>query len=151
MAGSSAMPFWVSRYWTRGGLPSSTRRSTIPSASSSFSRSDNSRSDRSGTHSLISEKRAGPSSSTATIAPVQRLPTSSIAWWYSEQHAALCGGAITSPIAGIVDPLGGVQQPRVLGRAVRRDVPRPSDEVREAGQRHMRDGLEDLVVAPTRL
>ena len=50
----------VSAYSTRTGMSSITRRSTIPSASSSFIRSDSSRSERSGTSCLTSEKRSGP-------------------------------------------------------------------------------------------
>jgi hypothetical protein len=44
----------------------------------------------SGTSTLTSEKRSGPSMSTKTIAPVQRLPISSIAWWYAEQQLSRC-------------------------------------------------------------
>ena len=73
-------PSRVSSYSTRAGEAPPTRRSTIPRASSSFMRSDSSRSESAGTAWAISEKRIGPPwSITARIAPVQRLPTSSTA------------------------------------------------------------------------
>ena len=58
-----------------------TVRCTIPRASSSFIRSESSRSESSGIAWAISEKRNGPSISTRRIAPVQRRPTSSTASW----------------------------------------------------------------------
>src|SRR3954454_18938174 len=98
----------------------------MPSCSSSFKRSESNRSERSGTHSLISEKRAGPSSRTNRIAPVHRLPTSSTAWWYWEQQVqrVVCAGvatAETSPMREIV-VLGGIEQAGILHGAVRGDV-----------------------------
>ena len=62
-AGASSRPISVSEYSTRAGEPSRTSRSTMPRASSSFIRSDSSRSDRFGTALPISEKRMEPPSS----------------------------------------------------------------------------------------
>src|SRR5438105_7839421 len=59
------------------GGPGSTRRLTSPSATSSWSRSESTVSDRPGTAGASSLKRAGRCSSNARIRPDQRLPTTS--------------------------------------------------------------------------
>ena len=144
----------------------------MPSASSSLSRSERSRSERSGTSCLISEKRSGPSRRTIRIAPVHRLPTSSTARWYSEQQAGRlsqllpgcrvrsgdhdlnCKG--TGGRAGLRDRTAGsayaaLQKAGLLDRPVPGHVAGAGDEVREGVQRHVRHGLEDLLVLPARL
>ncbi len=69
-------------------MPASTSRSTRPSSSSSRSRCESSRSERPGTALPSSPKRIGRSVRAQTIAPVQRLPISSIAAWKCGQTAA---------------------------------------------------------------
>ena len=72
----------VSSYMTFTGGPGSTWRVTTPRDSSSFIRSERSRSLSSGTAWEISLKRSGPPSRrTATMAPVHRRPISSTASW----------------------------------------------------------------------
>ena len=137
----------------------------MPSASSSLSRSESRRSERSGTSSRTSEKRSGPSISTNRIAPVQRLPISSTARWYwraagSRGSAAAVPGPPPLTVAG----RHGRRMLVALGPCLRRPgaaapprpsrrghVARPGDQVAEAGQRDVRDGLEDLLVGPARL
>ena len=76
-------PCSVSSYSTLSGSSPLTWRSTIPRASSSFMRSDSSRSDRSGTAWAISREaqRAAAAAARRGSRPVQRLPTSSTASW----------------------------------------------------------------------
>ena len=63
----------------RTGVLGVTHRSMTPSASSSFSRSESIRSLRPGIACFTSLNRVSPVSIARTIAPVQRLPMSSIA------------------------------------------------------------------------
>src|SRR5665213_2522383 len=81
-AGARSWPFSVSAYCTRTGGPGKTVRSTSAYDSSSLRRSESMRSERSGTAAAIVEKRSDPPCiRISRIAPVQRRPTNSIAWW----------------------------------------------------------------------
>ena len=79
--GGEGAPFFVSAYSTRTGVSGITVRSTIPSSSSSCSRSLSMRSVISGIASRSTAKRHRDFSSTKMIAPVQRRPMSSLARW----------------------------------------------------------------------
>jgi hypothetical protein len=63
----------------RTGISGMTVRMTMPSLSSSFSRSERRRSLRPGTIAVISLNRVVPESMARRIAPVHRLPMSSTA------------------------------------------------------------------------
>ena len=80
IAEARSRPFLVSAYSTRTGVSGTTVRSTIPSSSSSRSRSLSIRSVMSGTAARSVANRQRERSSRKTIAPVQRRPISSIAW-----------------------------------------------------------------------
>ena len=70
--GSSARPFSVSAYSTAIGLSGSTRRSTIPACSKSFSRSESILSLITSAQSASSLKRSGRSTSARMIVPARR-------------------------------------------------------------------------------
>jgi hypothetical protein len=75
----------------------------MPHASSSRRRIESSLSEICGIAWLISENRIGPPSSECTIAPVQRLPSSSTASWkYGHTPvataAAACWGSCSVPL-----------------------------------------------------
>src|SRR3954452_11339130 len=134
-------------------------------------RSESRRSLSSGTACEISLKRSGPpspSSSTATMAPVQRRPMSSTAAWeQGKQAGALSPGAVLDPRASPVarawrlmarkrSAAGsgrscGPQAPRVLPRSVDGYLAGDVHHRREGLERRGGDRLQDLLVAPAGL